>query len=105
MRVLLAALFLVPTVAFAQMPPPEYDRGYDGKLIEHRVPFGTARAYCRKMGRHQSMARYGCSLGDIAGPGTCTIVVSGPTQADVRNVRKHETAHCAGWPENHPNAR
>jgi hypothetical protein len=33
--------------------------------------------------------------------GTCYIVLPSDEQAPVSTYRRHETAHCNGWPANH----
>ena len=108
-RALLAAMFIIPTVAFAQMPPKKYDHPFDGKLVEHVVKYGEAWKKCQqldpsrtspkmKAGRHL----YGCSIGGkLDGSKTCTIVYSyDPSGRDPKmkdNVFRHERAHCSGW--------
>lgn len=109
MRFLLAVLFLVPTVAFAQMPPKKYDKPYPAHLLTViEVEYGQARAYCRKFYNPQSMAKYGCAT--LYEDGTCEIVVSKPNRAKNPGYRKsdvmrHEQAHCHGWGADHPGAR
>lgn len=106
-RVLLAALLMVPTVAFAQMPPKKYDHPFDGKLTITEVEYGTARAFCRKNYNSASMAKYGCAT--LYEDGSCHIVVSKQSSKNPgyrkSQVLRHEIGHCNGWPANHPNAR
>jgi hypothetical protein len=41
-----------------------------------------------------------CSL--VGEDGTCHIVLPNNGQAPVSTYRRHEIAHCNGWPPNHP---
>lgn len=103
--------------ALAGMPPAKYDRPYMDELSEWRVPLGRAAAKCNALARDLGQpathpARiagrplYGCAY---PGKGFCFIVWSfdpsgrDPHMAD--NVRRHEVAHCNGWPAHHPGAR
>lgn len=82
-------------------PPARYDHPYKGHLNTIVVPYGTARQNCYKLG--------GAVLPDntaacaIVGNGRCTIVLPRSPVADlVKALRRHEIAHCNGWPSNHP---
>lgn len=111
------AAYVISGDAFAGMPPAKYDRPYMGELSEWRVPLGRAAAKCNALARDLGQpathpARidgrplYGCAY---PGKGFCFIVWSfdpsgrDPHMAD--NVRRHEIAHCNGWPAHHPGAR
>jgi len=113
----LIALMLIATPAFAGMPPAKYDKPYGGALTEWRVPLGKATAKCNALARDlghpadnprmvNGRALYGCAY---PLKGECFIVYSfDPSGADKRmadNVRRHETAHCNGWPSHHPGER
>lgn len=101
MRALLA-LLLSTSSAYANMPPPEFDHPFSGRLEQHSVPYGQAYRKCRTLGRNDVSAYidgrhlYGCQFwrGD-----TCVIVYSF-SRSDRKmasNVRRHEVAHCNGW--------
>ena len=107
MRHLAAALVLVSSPVFADMPPPaEFDHPFPGVLLEIIVPEAEVPAACRQIaaayggeplpatnGRGNVLG--GCSARAPTGPAACTIVIrQGP---DMEAIRRHETAHCNGW--------
>lgn len=112
---ILLALGLAASVALAGMPPKKYDRPYGGELTEWKVPLGRAAAKCNAVARELGQPAdhpmkvdgrplYGCAY---PFKGECFIVYSYSSQDRkmVDNVRRHEVAHCNGWPSNHPGAR
>lgn len=79
-----------------QQPPARYDHAFNGKLVEHKVELTKAKHLCKQRGLPNTDA---CSWW---ANGTCEIVI--PTNGPVRALwqyRKHEIAHCNGWPANH----
>jgi hypothetical protein len=82
-------------------PPPEYDRPYKGELIEIRADRERMDALCPK--GPLGWSTNGCALGDRT---RCVIVIATddllPWWRPYREVRRHEIAHCNGWPANHP---
>src|SRR5262249_61021550 len=78
-------------------PPAQYDHPYNGQVVERVVPAAEVRSLCMSMGaNHGGVA---CSLHSN---GTCYIVLPSDEAAPVATFRRHEIAHCNGWPANHP---
>jgi hypothetical protein len=77
-------------------PPAPYDHPYDGPVVERVIAVAKARALCTSLGG--SPRSVACSW--VSG-GTCYIVLPKDEQAPVSAFRRHETAHCNGWPVNH----
>jgi hypothetical protein len=84
----------MPTVT---PPPPQYDHGYSGPVIERILPLEEARKLCADIG----ITADGCS-GIIQPSGACYIVLPSDGFDTVEAYRRHELAHCAGWPASHP---
>lgn len=106
LAVLLAA---TPAIAAKQHaePPARYSGGFKGILIVKSVPKGDAFRVCTNLGyAYDGSASgfypgmLGCAFGGVGTdiPDTCHIVV---TQGKP-HVKRHEIAHCAGWPSDHP---
>jgi hypothetical protein len=81
---------------FVLEPPPQYNHPYKGPVIEYVLPRAEARAMCRK----RSAWADACSW---TKDGKCYIVLprGGPVKS-LAPYRRHEIAHCNGWPANHP---
>jgi hypothetical protein len=83
------------TTYFAELEPPDkYNHLYNGPVVEYVISLAEVRDICGYDG-------VACSwLAD----GTCYRVLpsGGPGLASVSVYRRHETAHCNGWPANHP---
>ena len=77
-------------------PPARYNHPYDGPVVERVMPVAEARALCTSQGA--SPRGVACSW---VSDGTCYIVLPSDEQAPVSTYRRHETAHCNGWPANH----
>jgi hypothetical protein len=111
MRILvIAALVLSVCPVQAQprvLPPPEYDRPYDGTLILIRAQSeDEVRRYCPGMTFNLGVA-LGCTF---CRPGECTIIMASDEVIiaaghDPGVVWRHERAHANGWPAWHPGAR
>jgi hypothetical protein len=81
---------------FVLEPPPQYNYPYKGPVIEYVLPRAEARAMCRKRNAWADA----CSW---TKDGKCYIVlpVGGPVK-QLAPYRRHEIAHCNGWPASHP---
>jgi hypothetical protein len=79
----------MPTWGLA--PPPQYDRRYDGPVIVQVLTIGQIKAICGDWAD-------ACSWLD---GGECHIVLPQGGIA-LGFIRRHEEAHCRGWPSNHP---
>jgi hypothetical protein len=83
------------------LPPPEYDRPYEGNLSEMRVDREWLDKLCPAP---QPLA---CAIRTSTG---CQIIIGDDDILQAAGltldiVRRHERAHCAGWPGDHPGAR
>ena len=78
-------------------PPAQYNHPYNGPVVERVVPAAEVRTLCLSMG--SDLLATACSLHSN---GTCYIVVPSDGKAPVSNYRRHEIAHCNGWPADHP---
>jgi hypothetical protein len=72
-------------------PPAQYNHPYGGRVV------ADARSLCTSQGA--SPRGVACSW---VTDGTCYLVLPSDEQAPVSTYRRHETAHCNGWPANHP---
>lgn len=112
MKLLIAVALLIASPALAAKqhaePPARYSHGFSGKVIVKTVPKGAAYRACTNLGyAYDGQApsgfypgMLGCAFGGVGTdmPNTCHIVV---TQGKP-HVKRHEIAHCAGWPSHHP---
>lgn len=74
-------------------PPSRFDGPYRGELHVVVVPLAQMAANCMGLA-------YACAFG---GPGYCRIYL--PKEASgavLAALRRHEIAHCNGWPAHHP---
>ena len=78
-------------------PPARYNHPYAGPVIERVVPEVEVRSLCMSMGSDATGTA--CSW---QSKGTCYIVLPSDARAPVETFRRHEIAHCNGWPANHP---
>jgi hypothetical protein len=75
-------------------PPPQYDHPYSGQVIEQRLSQAELMRLCRGPAE-------GCAS---VNNGVCHIALPA-SEKDARvlaAMRRHELAHCNGWPANHP---
>jgi hypothetical protein len=81
---------------FVLEPPPQYIHPFGGAVIERVLPLAEARALCRKQGA----AADACSWIKNS---KCFVVIpkNGPVKS-LAPYRRHEIAHCNGWPASHP---
>jgi hypothetical protein len=88
----------------AVLPPPQYDKPYDGRIIIiHTKSAEEMRQWC---GAFSSVACARFTLRpDVAK--TCIIVLATNAEdaAPIEVITRHERAHCNGWPALHPGAR
>lgn len=78
-------------------PPAQYNHPYVGPVVERVMPLAEVRKLCTSEGA--SPGSVACSW---VSDGTCYMVLPNDEQAPVSTYRRHETAHCNGWPTNHP---
>lgn len=113
----ICALLMSASASGAGMPPEKYEHAYKGNLFEKEVPLKGAAKECNKLGkrfknteihpeRKNGRPLYGCAY---PRKGECYIVYSydpsGNDKDMASNVRRHEIAHCNGWPADHPGSR
>jgi hypothetical protein len=79
-------------------PPAQYNHPYDGPVDERVMSVSEVRTLCTSLGATNPR---GVACSWISG-GTCHIVLPNDEQASVSVYRRHEIAHCNGWPPNHP---
>jgi hypothetical protein len=86
-------------VAFETEHHDGRDGGCGRRRLRHGVmPVAEVRALCRSVGA--SGAFVACAwVSDVV----CHIVLPNDEPAPVSTYRRHEIAHCNGWPENYPN--
>jgi hypothetical protein len=78
-------------------PPAQYNHPYNGQVIERVVPEAEVRTICMSMGA--DLLVRACSQHSN---GTCYIVLPNDGGAPIETFRRHEIAHCNGWPADHP---
>ena len=81
------------------VPPERYDH-YSGPVIERVLPLAEARKLCADIG----ITADGCAGYVTMSDGTKACFIVLPTDGPDPNVdhyRRHEMAHCNGWPANH----
>lgn len=85
------------------LPPPLWDAPFTASLIEIQRPLPRVGAICRELGLRAPGIVYGCALWANGG---CVIVIprvdAAVSEAEQQAIRRHETAHCNGWPASHP---
>jgi hypothetical protein len=79
-------------------PPAQYNHSYDGVVDERVMSVAEARTLCNSLDASPPSG-VACSW---VSDGTCHIVLPNDYQAPVSTYRRHEIAHCNGWPANHP---
>lgn len=89
----------------AVLPPPEFDHAYKGKLVITRAKDVTeVQKLCARVFPIPSIA---CAYFVTGG---CWIIIAPDSVITAAGwtpdiVRRHEIAHCNGWPAGHPGAR
>jgi hypothetical protein len=101
---LLTSCAYVSSAYTAELEPPEqYNHPYDGPVVERVMSEADVKPLCTSMGASPSGVACSWQSG-----GTCYIVLPNdyvlPNDqvAPVSIFRRHEIAHCNGWPANHP---
>jgi hypothetical protein len=78
-------------------PPAQYNHPYNGQVVERVVPEAEVRSLCMAMGL--DLLTVACSW---RSNNVCHIVLPNDGQAPIETFRRHEIAHCNGWPADHP---
>lgn len=102
------------------IPPPQYDVPPAVPIIERVLPFAELQRMCRasERGLPAGWAVFGC-LEPWPMKGRCQVFILAAgtrlegtdgvtrtyTAANQAATRRHELAHCNGWPSDHPGGR
>jgi hypothetical protein len=78
-------------------PPAQYNHPYNGQVIERVMPEAEVRSVCLSMGL--DLLSVACSS-QITAPAIFSYRTM--DRRSVSTYRRHEIAHCNGWPANHP---
>jgi hypothetical protein len=78
------------------MPPAQYDHAPSVTVIEHVLPAAEVDRLCHTRKGAPAGLLTGCSVRN-GNDGKCYIVHIGD-----KDIRRHEIAHCNGWPHDHP---
>ncbi len=82
-----------------QLPPANYDHPYNGHVVEHRLSNDAAAMACARIG----VSGASCM---IKPTGACVIYIpTGYGKEMTAYYKRHEVAHCNGWPPDHPGGR
>ena len=80
------------------LPPSQYDHPPQIPVIEKVLPWNELQRLCRASERPiyngTGYGLWGCAT--VKG-GKCYVA-----RLDVPGVKRHELAHCNGWPKDHP---
>ena len=79
-------------------PPARYNHPYRGTVIERVTSEAEVLKLC-VVSRNDSSPGFACAWVD---KGTCYLVLPSDGPAPIDVYRRHETAHCNGWLQNHP---
>lgn len=74
------------------VPPQRFDHGYSGTL---QVEIESSESIKFECGERA----IACSMHF---PGTCIVYLPEQSRLKREDILRHETAHCNGWPANHP---
>ncbi|HWM46932.1 MAG TPA: hypothetical protein VNR11_08470 [Xanthobacteraceae bacterium] len=85
-------------------PPAVYDQPYKGRLEVKQGSLAQVEHICHTMeGIVSSYRALGCAK---KFPGACFVMIpriGGKVTAHMQaQIRRHEIAHCNGWPAHHP---
>jgi hypothetical protein len=87
-------------------PPSQYNHPYDGQVDERVMPVAEVRVLCDSLGASHSSADASAPGGTAAcawvNDDTCFIILPDDELAPIDTYRRHEIAHCNGWPADHP---
>jgi hypothetical protein len=86
------------------LPPHAFDHHYRGHLTEQRGSLSEVEHFCHTMqGIVSAYRALGCAE---VFPTRCFIMIpkiGGQITTRLQSqIRRHEIAHCNGWPDNHP---
>jgi hypothetical protein len=104
--IMMVVIIVVAVVAFVVSrvrylaglePPAQYNHPYHGPVDERVMPVAEVRTLCTSVGASGPFVA--CAW---VSDGVCHIVLPNDERAPVSTYRRHEIAHCNGWPENHP---
>jgi hypothetical protein len=88
-------------------PPPEYDKPFEGFIINRRLQTEDEMRDVCPLTRNMPVA-IGCAIRINEGKGCVIIMVADEVILSYRitpeMVRRHEIGHCNGWPSTHPGA-
>ncbi|WP_323775963.1 hypothetical protein [Leisingera sp.] len=113
---LLLAVMVLPGVTLKEQEPPprlvwnppaRYDHEYAGALTIVRVPQKQVVTLCRQLfkGNRSDLVvtntQKGCAW---RYEGECTVITIDRVYQNIqpKDVIRHETGHCNGWPSDHP---
>ncbi len=87
------------------MPPAQYAHPFPGKTLIHTMPLGEIQNHWN--GTPPPPGQSIDAFSYLIDPSTCVLVL--PRVEDVGQhyldlLTQHETAHCNGWPYDHPGA-
>src|SRR3990167_11282728 len=83
-------------------PPAKWSKApYSGTTRVFYLPESEVNDICRSYGVTNTTDKFfGCS---VPSPAICLVYITKDESDHVRQIiLRHETAHCAGWPANHP---
>jgi len=96
-------------------PPAEFDKPYEGVLAFHRMPVADIQKICAH--------RFACAMVistyndgklwalSVTGNRVACIILLPPDNVikehhqEPKDIIRHETAHCNGWPSDHPGSQ
>jgi hypothetical protein len=78
-------------------PPAQYNHPYAGPVDERVMPVAEVRTRCRSVGASGRFVA--CAW---VSNGICHIILPNDEPVPVSTYRRHEIAHCNGWPASHP---
>jgi hypothetical protein len=78
-------------------PPAQYNHPYAGPVDERVMPVAEVRTLCKSVGASGRFVACAC-----VSNGICHIILPNDEPAPVSTYRRHEIAHCNGWPASHP---
>src|SRR5262249_15878585 len=85
-------------------PPLQYDHPYDGLVEESILPVAEVSGVVASLGSSHWGAD-GWAAGGVAcawvSDNTCCIILPYDEVAPVDTYRRHQIAHCNGWPADH----
>ncbi len=86
-------------------PLSQYNHPYDGLVEERVLPVAEVRVVCDSLAASHSSADASAPGGTAAcawvNDDTCFIILPDDEGAPVDTYRRHEIAHCNGWPADH----